>query len=150
MFINVALCILLKMCYCFPGSASAPVSESSQTRSHWGPQYHPQLCHRWQFSSLPFVMGDLGTSVISHKGWIAQGAEHPEYQVEDLFQAGCESFDVTPVDSPEAAQHLQGRAGRASPQNWLSLVNSISAESGVQLSASLRLYQVLWVPFNES
>lgn len=61
-------------------------------------------------------MGHLGTSVISHKGSIAQGAEHPEYQVEGLLQAGCESFDVTAVGSPEAAQHLQGRAGGASPQ----------------------------------
>lgn len=61
-------------------------------------------------------MAHLGTSVISHKGWIAQGAEPPEYQVEDLLQAGCESFDVTTGDSPEAAQHLQGRAAGASPQ----------------------------------
>lgn len=122
MFINVTPCILLKMCYCFPGSASAPISESSQTRSHWGPQYHPELCRRWQFSSVPFVMGHLGTSVISNEGWIAQGAEHPEYQVEGLLQAGCESFDVTTVASPEAALHLQGRAGGASPQNCLWLI----------------------------
>lgn len=67
-------------------------------------------------------MGHLGTSVISHEGWIAQGAEHPEYQVEGLLQAGCESFDVTTVASPEAALHLQGRAGGASPQNCLWLI----------------------------
>lgn len=40
-------------------------------------------------------MADLGKSVISHKGLSVQGAEHPEYQVEDLLQAGCDNFDVT-------------------------------------------------------
>ena len=59
-------------------------------------------------------MADLGTSVISHKGSIVQGAEHPEYQVEDLLQAGRDNFDVTTADSPDAAQHLPG-------QGWWSL-----------------------------
>lgn len=60
-------------------------------------------------------MADLGTSVISRRGLIVQGAEHPEYQVEDLLQAGCCNFDVTSMDSPDAAQHLQGRASGPSP-----------------------------------
>lgn len=86
-------------------------------------------------------MGHLGTSVISHKGWIAQGAEHPEYQVEGLLQAGCGSFDVTTVASPEGCRGLTTE---------LSLANSIPAESGAHCRASPRLYQVLWMPFNES
>lgn len=53
-------------------------------------------------------MADLGTSVISHKGLIVQGAEHPEYQVEDLLQAGCDNFNGTTVDTPDAAQRLPG------------------------------------------
>lgn len=121
MFINDVLCILLTMCYCFQGSASTPALESSQTRSHRGPQYHPGLCQRGRFSSLPFIMVDLGTSVISHRRLIVQGAERPEYQVEDLLQGGCDNFDVTTVDSPDAA--APPRAGlvephHTSPQSW--------------------------------
>lgn len=61
-------------------------------------------------------MADLGTAVISHKGLIVQGAEHPEYQVEDLFQAGCDNFNVT---VPVGLSTSQGRAGGASPSHHL-------------------------------
>ncbi|PKU31359.1 hypothetical protein llap_18337 [Limosa lapponica baueri] len=59
--------------------------------------------------ALGHEVRNLGTSVISHKGLIGQGAEHPEYQVEDLLLAGLDNIDGTTMDSPDDAQPLPGQ-----------------------------------------